>query len=438
MRSTRTLTVALALALSFLTASPAAAQPEANAAQTIADALATSPVHVDPAYSSAFPEDAQQEVASLIEASDLPLYVIVVPLAEGDTWDGQPENLAVLVHDRRGGADAHYLVFDNGRMYGQDFETDYSSPAHFGALTSSYATGFSANLRTLVEVSVDTALSDDPEAAFTAARDAYEEQQDDVELAPEPVPEPSPTGADDEAERDGSGVPARLWPSVAALALLLAAGLGWRAYRARVPSLPALAVTQHAGFDNADRAELDRLVERGAKDLVELGERLGRLRSESEGEDGTLLLQHALDARAAAAKVHDRMTDTEPALPDAVGVLVLLDMAEDAIVRSRTRSRKPRVHCYANPLHGTRTQQTDWREFGGTRSVRVPLCAECAKAVRARSRPRVLPARYRGSEVPYYEVPAAESVWAATGYGALRADLVDRVLRGDHQGERTR
>lgn len=431
MRSPRTLTALTALALAFLTASPASAQPEDNGSQTIADALAASPVHVDPAYASAFPEDAQQEVAALIEASDLPLYVIVVPLAGGDTWDGQPENLAALVHDRMGGGDAHYLVFGDRSMYGQDFETGYDSPAHFGALTSSYVTDFGGGPRTLVEISVETALSDDPEGAFTAARDAYEEEREDVE----PTPTPSPADADEGAEAGGSTVPGWLWPSVAALALVMAAGSAWRVRRARVP---ALSVTQHAGFDNADRAELDRLVDRGAKDLVELGERLGRLRSAPEGEESTRLLQHALDARTAAARVHDRVLTSEPELPDAVGVLVLLDMAEDAIVRSRARSRKPRVHCYANPLHGTRTQRTEWREFGGTRSVRVPLCAQCAKAVRGRRRPRVLPARYQGSEVPYYEVPEAESVWAATGYGALRGDLVERVLRGDHRGERTR
>ncbi|WP_017581045.1 hypothetical protein [Nocardiopsis valliformis] len=425
--------IAAALALPpALMAAPVAAQEGDNAAQTIADSLARSPVHVDPAYASAFPEDAQEEVASLIEDSELPLRVVAVPLADGDTWDGEPETLAALVHDRSGGGQGHYLVFDNGSMYGTDFGGDQGQPAHYGALTSSYATEFSGDLRTVVRVSVETTLSDDPQGAFEDARDAYDAQRE------YPAPEPSPTDSAQDQEEGGTAPPGWLWPSVAALALLLAAGLGWRHYRTRVPSMPALAVTQHAGFDNADRAELDRLVDRGAKDLVELGERLGRLRSESKGEDGTRLLQHALDARAAAARVHDRMTATEPTLPDAVGVLVLLDMAEDAIARSRARSTKPRVHCYANPLHGTRTQRTEWREFGGTRSVRVPLCADCARAVRDRSRPRVLPARYRGDEVPYYDVPAAESVWAATGYGALRADLVDRVLRGDHRGEDAR
>lgn len=434
MRSPRTLTAALALGLVLLAAPPAAAQQEESASQAIADALAGSPVHVDPAYASAFGEDAQEEVTAVIEASDLPLYVIAVPLVDGDTWDGQPGNLAALVHDRMGGGQAHYLVVDNGGMHGQDFGPGHESPAHFGSLTSSYATDFNADLSTVVGISVEAALSEDPEGAFNAAREGYEERQEEAA----PAPEPSATGTGEAVETGGAGVLGWLWPSAAALVLVLAVGLAWRVRSSRVPSMPALAVTQHAGFDNADRAELDRLVERGAADLVELGERLGRLSERPKGEQAHRLLQQALDARAAAARVHDRMVATEPALPDAVGVLVLLDMAEDAVLRSRARSGRPRVHCYANPLHGTGTRPTEWREFGGTRSVRVPLCAECARAVRGRGRPRVLPARYRGSEVPYYEVPAEESVWAATGYGALREDLVERVLRGDHRGERAR
>ena len=417
------------LALTLVGVVPAAASPAdtvpENASEAITSSLAESPVHVDPAYSSALTEEVRQEAVDLIEGSDLPLYVVAVPMVEGDTWDGDPENLAVLVHDRMGGGRAHILVFANDRMHGRDFGSGSDLPAHYGALTSSYATGFSGNLGQLVEVSVETALSEDPEAAYTAASEAYEEQREDA------------AGPMSGFWRgDGTGAPGWLWPSVAVLALLLAVGAVWRSRRARVPSMPALAVTQHAGFDNADRAALDRLVERGATDLVELGERLGQLRSRSRSEEATRLLQHALDARSAAAKVHDRMIATEPTLPDAAGVLVLLDMAEDAILRSRSRSREPRVHCYANPLHGNTTTRTDWREFGGTRTVRVPLCAECAKAVRERRRPRVLPDHHRGSEVPYYDVPAEESVWSATGYGALRDDLVDRIRRGDHADTR--
>ncbi|MEU3018662.1 hypothetical protein ABZ635_14845 [Nocardiopsis sp. NPDC007018] len=420
--------LALVLAL-VLTAAPAAASPDdtapENASEAIAASLAESPVHVDPAYSGAFPEELRQETVDLIEDSGLPLYVVAVPMVAGDAWDGEPENLAVLLHDRMGGGRAHFLVFANDRVYGQDFGAGSDLRAHYGSLTSSYATGFGGNIAELIEVSVEASLSEDPEAAYTAASEAYDEQREDG----------SAFGSG--AWRGGAtAVPGWVWPSVAAVALLLAVGAGWRAYRARVPALPALAVTQHAGFDNADRAELDRLVERGATDLVELGERLGQLRARPQGEEATRLLQYALDARSAAAKVHDHMLATAPTLPDAAGVLVLLDMAEDAIVRSRSRSRPARVHCYANPLHGTVTRETDWREFGGTRTVRVPLCAACAKAVRGRGRPRVLPDRHQGSEVPYYEVPAEASVWAATGYGALRDDLVDRVLRGDHARSR--
>ncbi|MEY9215272.1 hypothetical protein NI17_015685 [Thermobifida halotolerans] len=41
-----------------------------------------------------------------------------------------------------------------------------------------------------------------------------------------------------------------------------------------------------------------------------------------------------------------------------------------------------------------------------------------------------------GRRVPYYDLPPELSVWAATGYGALRDDLVARVLRGDPDAAR--
>lgn len=198
-------------------------------------------------------------------------------------------------------------------------------------------------------------------------------------------------------------------------------------------------LAQHAAFDNANRAHRDELLLRAGEEVVEFGERLSQ--TTPNGDDAAAeALHQALDAHAAARRVYDRLPDTG-ALEDIVGVLVLLDMAEDHLDRAtrpvnRQRSAPLRSHCYANPLHGTVTKPTKWREFGGRHDIRVPLCAQCAKAVRDRLRPTVLPARHQGREVPYYEVPSAESVWAATGYGALRGDLVERVLRGDHSGSR--
>ncbi|WP_306367921.1 hypothetical protein [Nocardiopsis sp. CC223A] len=404
------------------TAEETAAEETASPAQVIADALAESPVYVDSSYDGAYAVEARERVVTAIEQHDLNLYVIVVPLVEGDTWSGESEALASAVHDRMGGGERHFLIYDRrGDMEGHDLGTDpddWSKPAFYGALAASYKTmGGQQTLPTLVEAAVEAALADDPEAAYETAQQAYYDR----------VGEP-PTG---------NLMPARWWNPwiIGALVLALLAGIGVPLYRrldrSRPGGLlgrrPAAPIAQHAAFDNADRAQLESLVERGGRDLIELGERL----SSDTGVDPRHLAT-ALDARDAAARVHDRMVKEGATLPDAVGVLVLLDLAEDALAGLRG----PRRPCYANPLHGNDTRQTQWREFGGLRTIRVPLCPECARAVRDRRRPTVLPAEHEGRSVPYYEVPAERSVWAATGYGTLTDDLVERILRGGHRPAR--
>ncbi|MDE3723859.1 hypothetical protein PWG71_20910 [Nocardiopsis sp. N85] len=390
----------------------------ASPAQEIAAALAESPVLVDPAYEDAFSVEARERTVRRIEEGDLDLYVIVVPLVEGDPWDGDASALASAVHDRMGGGERHYLVYDRrGDLEGEDLggaPDDRGRPALYGALTASYVTmGGQRTLPTLVDAAVEAALSDDPEAAYEEAQEAYYD-----EIGGPPDVSGTPAGA--------AWIP---WVAVAgALVLIgLAVPLYRIAVRPRDRRRASAPLTQHAAFDNADRARLESLVERGERDLIELGERLSADSGAARGN-----LSRALDARDAAARVHDRMIAEGPTLTDAVGVLVLLDLAEDALAGSRT----PRRPCYANPLHGNDTGQIQWREFGGSRTIRVPLCPECARAVRDRVRPTVLPAEYEGRSVPYYEVPAEESVWAATGYGVLTDDLVERILRGAHRPAR--
>lgn len=400
-----------------------AGTPAANPSQEIADALDESPVYVDPVYANAVPEAEQERIAGLIAASDLDLYVIAVPLVEADPWDGAAENLVSVVHDRRGASAGSYLAVNGDDVYGTDFGG--GSTAHYASLTSSYATGFDGTVLAQLDVAVETALSGDAQGAYDAAVADYQDEIGDTGAGP------SLSG--------GSGVPGGLL--VAGLVVL---GAGLLAVSARSIYFRASenrgrrrsrAITQHAAFANADRARLEALVEQGQQDLIEIGERLSRLESgTSLGEKARQHLRAALDARSAAAAVHDRMAQGRADLTDAVGVLVLLDMAEDALdsaARPRAGAVR-RLHCYANPLHGTETKVTPWREFGGTRSIRVPLCGECAKAVRGRVRPVVLPAEHQGRPTPYYEVPAADSVWAATGYGTLADDLVERIQRGDH------
>ncbi|WP_235006053.1 hypothetical protein [Nocardiopsis sp. JB363] len=391
-----------------------AAESEATPAEAIAESLGESPVHVDPAYEDAFAVEARERVAERIGESDLDLYVIVVPLTEGDTWNGESEAVASAVHDRTGGGEGHYLIYNSsGGLDGHDLGTasdDWTKPAFHGALAASYETmGGQSLIPTEVDAAVEAALSEDPEAAYEAAMADYQEERGT---------------SDDSAPTTPMNPVLR---NVGLVVLVGLVGFGISLFLVRTRRRSATPVAQHAAFDNADRARLESVVENGARDLIELGERL-QAADRVDPQD----LSRALDARDAAARVHDRMVAEGPTLPDAVGVLVLLDLSEDALVGRRS----PRRPCYANPLHGTETKPTQWREFGGSRTIRVPLCAECARAVRGRVRPTVLPAPHDGEEIPYYEVPAEQSVWAATGYGTLRDDLVERVLRGDHSGRR--
>lgn len=66
-------------------------------------------------------------------------------------------------------------------------------------------------------------------------------------------------------------------------------------------------------------------------------------------------------------------------------------------------------------------------------------CAECAEATERHRLPDVLtdhahlPGHSGDQDIPYYVADPERSVWAATGYGQLATDLVQRILtRGAH------
>ena len=87
--------------------------------------------------------------------------------------------------------------------------------------------------------------------------------------------------------------------------------------------------------------------------------------------------------------------------------------------------------CFFNPLHGPSARPATWRLIGTREQLRVPACTECLRAVSRHRPPAVLPDTVGTKHVPYLEADPERSVWAATGFGVLRDDLVDRILRGD-------
>lgn len=68
----------------------------------------------------------------------------------------------------------------------------------------------------------------------------------------------------------------------------------------------------------------------------------------------------------------------------------------------------------------------------------VAVCEDCAQALRARRSPQVLAVRDRGRTVPYFEVPAERSLWAATGYGSLLSGPDDTLAARVGTGEFSR
>lgn len=393
-------------------------QEELSATEQIVTALEESPVHIDPSYANAFPEEHASDMAQQITDSNVLLRVLVVPLIDGGEWSGEAERMVAAVHDRIGDK-AHYLVLDGRSLSGHDFvpEAPEEQRAHYGSLTATMELGHDAQATELLDRAVEVAISDDP-------RGEYETADEERERGPtEWLYSLGPLGY----------VLYTVLPWI--LLVLALIGLGFGVHRWRRPRAVPLHA-QHAAFDSANRARRDELARKAGEELVRLGERLSDAAPVTDDPGATGELRKALDVHAAARRVHDALPETE-ALVDIVGVLVLLDMAKDhmdrATLPARRRSTTPvRSHCYANPLHGTDTKTTTWREFGGRQDIEVPLCDRCAKAVRDRFRPTVLPDHHDGQEVAYYEVPTDESVWSATGFGTLRADLVERILRGDH------
>ncbi|MBV2366515.1 hypothetical protein KUM37_24755 [Streptomonospora sp. NEAU-YY374] len=407
-----------------MAAAPAAAAPSPagpSPAERIAEGLRESPVYVDPSLDAALPEGQRAELAAQIEATGKPVYVIVVPLVAGDAWGGEPEQLIGAVHDRLG-ADGSYLASELGSStwitgvdYGTEAEHQAADAASAVSLDSDAADTslFGLFTRTVEIIDAGTGTAD------------YERESDELAAETEEwdAPAPAVPGA---GGGWAGGTP--VWLAAGGAVLLLGAAGAWLLVRRRrAPAAPRL-----VAFDNADRARREQLRAEVERELVDLGERLGA--TTLTGGDGRAAADHAaaLDAHDAAGRV----LDGARGIDDLAGARVLLHLGEDLLAAAQARDSgrrapAPRRHCFFNPLHPTSTRPVIWRAVGTTRRIKVHACTDCAAAVRGHRAPTALPVRHDGDRVPYYEVPAEESVWSATGYGNLGGDLVQRVLRGD-------
>lgn len=404
------------------------AEGQGTAAQEIAESLAEDPLYTDSAFESVFSEQHAEELRSELTADERALFIIVVPLISGDDWGGDVQNMTSAVHSHMPdsalveGA-GHYLVSDGTRVTGLDHDPATSdnpeSPAHNAALAASYRTEFQASVATEIATAVEIIREEDPRAAYDEAVENYDSPSSSFWYYFGPSP----------------------WIPVGAIAavILLLGGFGTlflMRRRATERRLELRTAPLRTKFANADAAQLDELSRVAAATLSDLGLRLAEAQARPDDPDATDALSAALEEHAAATKAHAMIGDGYADLADAAGTLVLLDHAAFDLDRAvsgpqRGKAGQRPQHCYANPLHGSQTTLCDWRPVGKPRGIRVPLCADCAVAVRRHSAPSALLVEHEGRDVPYYSVPAEDSVWSATGFGVLRSDLVERIMRGD-------
>ncbi|MFI9627300.1 hypothetical protein [Streptomyces sp. NPDC052042] len=406
------LLAALLLACTALLTAGAPARAETAgtgpSATKIAEALTTDPVYVDPSYAAAVNPSQQQALADQIDATGLPIKVVLVPLKKGDAFDGDPRTLAAVLKER---LDRQQLILITNAAYGKWLNgTEWPTDAHqtrdaasaVGFLKELDDAGLAARVGKAVELIKDGKGTEVYKAETARINKEY--------------------SARPEVRENASGGGSGTLLAVAAVLVLAAVG-AVVLVRRRSPRHTAFTFPDavFAAEQAADEAGLRR---QAAAELLALGEAV-----EHADDETTPGLGRALDAYDAAGRV----LDAARGLPDLVGVLALAAEGRSALAPAPGLPL-----CFFDPRHGTAVRRTTWRPLGRRERADVAVCEDCGQALRARRPPQVLAVRDQGRTVPYFEVPAERSLWAATGYGSLLSGRDDTLAARVGAGEFSR
>ncbi|MFJ4818826.1 hypothetical protein [Streptomyces sp. NPDC088801] len=396
----RVITALAALLLAVLTTTGTAIAADGDglsAGQRIANALRTSPVYVDAAYAEAVPPSRQRQLSDRIRRTGLPIKVVLIPLAKGDAFDGESDLLAGTVRDRLPERRDLVLITSDGDF--PDSLQGYEWPGDTHQARSAVAAaGFLDEMR-------DAGLADLTAKAVDLVAEGkgeqrYEEAMSDLGGTARPTQSGSDSGSD---SGSGSGSAMTGWWLLIAVPALALTVLATRAALLRSRTAPAVPQLVFTTARAADEAQVRR---RAEAEVLALGEA-----TRAADVAATPGLQQALDAYAAAGTVLDEARG----VPDLAGALALAQEGRDALAGSPGLPL-----CFFNPLHGRAALRTGWRPLGRRDRLDVAVCQECADALRDRRAPEVLTDTDEdGRTVPYFEVPARRSAWAASGYGSL-------------------
>ncbi|WP_396455088.1 hypothetical protein [Actinomadura sp.] len=390
---------------------------EPSPGERLAAALRRSPVYVDPSVASALPRAERQRLIAKFRKLPVPVFVILVPLVKGGTWSDD-DQLVTVVHAKLK-RDGVYITFSD---IGDDLRAKEFGGDH-QAREAAWAVSFDRSYRDApvsarLDRIADLMLSGNAEKEYD--RLSAEIDKRAAERRPE------------QRSKDESSLLPGALGAAGAAAAGVAALLLWRHRRSTAVHREGSALLlPRTVFSTARRASEDQLREQAGHEVVAFGELLDETDVPS-GERTDALLTTALDAYQAAGKT----LDAARGVPDLAGVLVLLDRGRDALASAQSVARGgPEIPhsplCFFNPLHGDAASKIEWRPIGSRRRLRVHACRDCTRAARAKETPDILMDRRDGRDVPYFEADPTRSVWAETGYGQLREDLVHRILRGD-------
>ncbi|WUI03007.1 hypothetical protein OHR68_14730 [Spirillospora sp. NBC_00431] len=400
---------------------------EPSPGERLAAALRRSPIYVDPSLASALPAAERRRLTAAFAKAPARIYVVLVPLVTGGTWT-DADQLATVVHDRLG-RDGVFITFrDNTQdLAAREWGGDHQARDAAWAVTLDRRmddTPLATRLARVVELIVSGTAKRERDRISAEIDRRYKARQSGA----------SRTGGADRAGDDDGGLALPLGAGAAGVAVLGAGGfLLWRRRRmASVRRADGGLLLPRTVFATALRADEEQLREQASREVIAFGELLDETTVPTTGERARALMTNALDAYQAAGKT----LDAARGVPDLAGVLVLLDQGHDALASARAVADgapeiPPVPLCFFNPLHGDAETRLDWRPVGSRERLKVRSCRACARAARGKETPDVLMDRRDGRDVPYYEADPAASVWAETGYGQLRDDLVHRVLRGD-------
>ncbi|MFA1551180.1 hypothetical protein [Actinomadura chokoriensis] len=392
---------------------------EPSPGERLAAALRRSPIYVDPSLASALPEADRARLIAKFRKLSVPVFVVLVPLVKGGTWSDD-EQLATVVHAKLG-RDGVYITFS-------DIGDDLRAKEFGGEHQARYAAWAVSFDRSMDDASLATRLDRIADLMVSGnAKKEYDRQSAAIQKRVE----------ERRAEEEPRSGDSSVLPLTLGAAGIAAAGIGglllWRRRRMAATSRGDSALLMpRTVFSTAKRAGEDQLREQTAREVIAFGELLDTTDVPVSGERTGELMTRALDAYQAAGKTLDRARG----IPDLAGVLVLLDQGRDALASAQAvAAGRPEIPpsplCFFNPLHGDAATRIEWRPIGSRRRLRVHACRDCARAARTKETPDILTDRRDGRDVPYFEADPSQSVWAETGYGQLRDDLIHRVLRGD-------